>query len=188
MSKQRTNIIFTGGSGKAGKHMLPWLAAKGYNVLNVDKVPLRGVEHVHNIVADITNPGEMHNVMETYGKFGELDTGDQSFAAVVHFAAIPALLVTPDSTLFHINTVGTYNVIEAALARASARSSSRAARRPTASASPRGTATTNTCRWTRTIPSIPWTATPCRRCSTSIPPRRFTCARAPTSTRCASAT
>lgn len=117
MSKQRTNIIFTGGSGKAGKHMLPWLAAKGYNVLNVDKVPLRGVEHVHNIVADITNAGEMHNVMETYGKFGELDTGDQSFAAVVHFAAIPALLFTPDSTLFHINTVGTYNVIEAALAR-----------------------------------------------------------------------
>lgn len=117
MSEKRRNILFTGGSGKAGKHMLPWLAAKGYNVLNVDKVPLRGVQHVHSIVADITSAGEMHNVMETYGKFGELETGEQSFDAVVHFAAIPAILFTPDSTLFHINTVGTYNVIEAALAR-----------------------------------------------------------------------
>lgn len=112
----KRNIIFTGGSGKAGKHMLPWLAANGYNIINVDRRPLPGVDGVHNIVADITDAGQMHNVMGTYGKFDELDRGEQRIDAVVHFAAVPALLLQPDSELFRVNTVGTYNVIEAALA------------------------------------------------------------------------
>ena len=114
---QAKNIIFTGGSGKAGKHMLPWLVNKGYRIINVDRKPLEGVDGVHNIVADITDSGNMHNVMTTYGKFDELETGEQNFTAVVHFAAIPAILWTPDDEVFRVNTVGTYNVIEAALAK-----------------------------------------------------------------------
>lgn len=109
-------IVFTGGSGKAGRHMLPWLAERGYRILNVDKRPLEGVEGVHNIVADITDSGQMHNVMSTYGKFDELEEGEKCFDAVVHFAAVPAILWQPDSELFRVNTLGTYNVIEAALA------------------------------------------------------------------------
>lgn len=109
-------IVFTGGSGKAGKHMLPWLAGRGYRILNVDKRPLEGVEGVHNIAADITDSGQMHNVMSTYGKFGELEEGEKRFDAVVHFAAVPAILWQPDSELFRVNAIGTYNVIEAALA------------------------------------------------------------------------
>ena len=115
MSKDRI-IVFTGGSGKAGKHMLPWLSEKGYKIINVDLVPLHGVPNVLNIKADITNSGQMHNVMATYGKFDELDDGEKTVDAVVHFAAIPAILKEPDSELFRINTIGTYNVIEAALA------------------------------------------------------------------------
>ena len=88
MDKQRM-IVFTGGSGKAGKHMLPWLTERGYQVINVDLKPLHGVEGVHNIVADITDSGQMHNVMATYGKFDELDEGEKSICAVVHFAAVP---------------------------------------------------------------------------------------------------
>ena len=114
--RRKRNIIFTGGSGKAGKHMLPWLAANGYRILNIDLKPLLDVEGVHNIVADITNSGQMHNVMGTYGKFDELDQGEQAIDAVVHFAAVPAILWQADSELFRVNTVGTYNVIEAALA------------------------------------------------------------------------
>lgn len=109
-------IVFTGGSGKAGKHMLPWLAVRGYRILNVDKRPLEGVEGVHNIAADITDSGQMHNVMTTYGKFDELEDGEKRFDAVVHFAAVPAILWQPDSELFRVNALGTYNVIEAALA------------------------------------------------------------------------
>jgi len=33
-------IIFTGGTGKAGRHAVPHLLAKGYKILNVDLKPL----------------------------------------------------------------------------------------------------------------------------------------------------
>jgi UDP-glucose 4-epimerase len=35
--------------------------------------------------------------------------------AVVHFAAVPRVLINPDNTTFAINTISTYNVIEAAM-------------------------------------------------------------------------
>ncbi len=34
-------IVFTGGTGKAGRHAVPHLVAHGYDVLNVDLKPLR---------------------------------------------------------------------------------------------------------------------------------------------------
>lgn len=37
MSKR---IIFTGGSGKAGRHAVPYLVGKGHKVRNLDLVPL----------------------------------------------------------------------------------------------------------------------------------------------------
>ena len=37
MNKQR--IFFTGGSGKAGKHVVPYLLAQGHRVMNVDQTP-----------------------------------------------------------------------------------------------------------------------------------------------------
>ena len=33
-------IVFTGGSGKAGRHVIPELLMKGHRVLNLDLVPL----------------------------------------------------------------------------------------------------------------------------------------------------
>ncbi len=33
-------IVFTGGTGKAGRHAVPHLVAHGYSVLNVDLKPL----------------------------------------------------------------------------------------------------------------------------------------------------
>ena len=41
-------VLFTGGSGKAGKHVVAYLAAQGHRVLNVDRVPLG-----HPDVADL---------------------------------------------------------------------------------------------------------------------------------------
>jgi nucleoside-diphosphate-sugar epimerase len=38
-----------------------------------------------------------------------------TYDAVVHFAAIPAILVRPDNETFRINALSTYNVIEAAV-------------------------------------------------------------------------
>ena len=39
----------------------------------------------------------------------------QPVDAVVHFAAIPRIMITPDNEVFRINALGTYNVIEAAV-------------------------------------------------------------------------
>ena len=33
-------IVFTGGTGKAGRHAVPHLVAHGYSVLNIDLKPL----------------------------------------------------------------------------------------------------------------------------------------------------
>jgi nucleoside-diphosphate-sugar epimerase len=109
-------ILFTGGSGKAGRHVVPYLLGRGHRVLNVDLVPL---DHpgVDNLTADIADSGQMFNAMTAYAGFDELEpgTGVPRFDAVVHFAAVPRILMRPDNETFRINTVGTYNVIEAAV-------------------------------------------------------------------------
>ncbi|WP_425418963.1 NAD-dependent epimerase/dehydratase family protein [Oricola indica] len=112
----KKRILFTGGSGKAGRHVVPYLLDKGHRVVNVDLTPL---DHpgVDNLTADIADSGQMFNVMSSYANFDELEPGNgvPSFDAVVHFAAIPRILIHPDNETFRINTVGTYNVIEAAM-------------------------------------------------------------------------
>ncbi|GAB5461548.1 NAD-dependent epimerase/dehydratase family protein [Hoeflea alexandrii] len=109
-------ILFTGGSGKAGKHVIPYLLEQGHRVVNVDLTPL---DHpgVDNLTADITDSGQMFNVMSSYANFDELEpgTGVPTFDAVVHFAAVPRILIRPDNETFRVNTIGTYNVIEAAV-------------------------------------------------------------------------
>lgn len=109
-------IFFTGGSGKAGKHAIAYLLDKGHRVMNVDLVPL---DHpgVDNLIADITDSGQMFNAMSSYAGFDELasGTGVPIFDAVVHFAAVPRILINPDNETFRVNAVGTYNVIEAAV-------------------------------------------------------------------------
>lgn len=108
-------VLFTGGSGKAGKHVVAYLVAAGHRVLNVDRVPL-GHPGVHDITADITDAGQMFSVMSGHAGYDELEDGAaKPFDAVVHFAAIPRLMMCPDTETYRVNTVGTYNVIEAAV-------------------------------------------------------------------------
>ena len=109
-------ILFTGGSGKAGRHVVPYLLDRGHQVVNVDLTPL---DHpgVDNLIADITDSGQMFNALTGYANFGELEpgTGVPRFDAVVHFAAVPRILINPDNETFRVNAIGTYNVIEAAV-------------------------------------------------------------------------
>lgn len=109
-------ILFTGGSGKAGKHVIQYLINKGHRVLNLDLQPLL-IDGVGNLIADIADSGQMYNAMHSYIGLDELDSnpGTPVFDAVVHFAAVPRILIKPDNETFRINTVGTYNVIEAAV-------------------------------------------------------------------------
>jgi nucleoside-diphosphate-sugar epimerase len=109
-------ILFTGGTGKAGRHVIPYLLQKGYQVMNVDLLPLQH-PGVDNLIADITDSGQMFNAMSTYTGLHELEIGNgvPKFDAVVHFAAVPRILIRPDNETFRVNTIGTYNVIEAAV-------------------------------------------------------------------------
>ncbi|MDB2321249.1 NAD(P)-dependent oxidoreductase [Amylibacter sp.] len=109
-------ILFTGGSGKAGKHSINYLVENGHSLLNLDQVNL---EHpkVLTRFADITDAGQVFDVMGSYANYDELDKaiGIPKFDAVVHFAAIPRLLMTSDNECYRVNTLGTYNVIDAAI-------------------------------------------------------------------------
>ena len=111
----KPKIFVTGGSGKAGKHLIQYLLEKGYSIVNADLVPLV-MNGVDNINLDITDSGQVFNALSGYANIPELKLGEgiKNFKAVVHLAAIPRILVKPDNETFRINTLGTYNVMEAA--------------------------------------------------------------------------
>ena len=109
-------ILFTGGSGKAGRHVIPYLLERGHQVLNADLIPL---DHpgVDNLTVDLTDSGQVFNAMTSLANIAELEpgTGVPKFDAVVHFAALARILIKPDNETFRTNTLSTYNVIEAAV-------------------------------------------------------------------------
>ena len=108
-------VVFTGGTGKAGRHVLPHLKSKGYELLNVD---LRPFDHpgIGTLIADLSDSGQAFNALTTHFGFNGFEDGRPPAApdAVVHFAAIPRVLIEPDNETFRVNTISTYNVIEAA--------------------------------------------------------------------------
>lgn len=108
-------VVFTGGSGKAGKHVVPYLVDHGVEVLNVDLVPHPDAR-VPTLKADITDSGQVFNALSCHWDFDGLHTGKgpAPIDAVVHFAAIPRILIEPDNETYRVNVMGTYNVIEAA--------------------------------------------------------------------------
>ena len=110
-------IVFTGGSGKAGKHVVPWLKERGgYEILNVDLKPL-DCPGVNTLITDVTDSGQVFNALSMHFGFEgyEKPGGPKKVDAVVHFAAIPRVLINPDNKTFSDNVISTYNVIEAAV-------------------------------------------------------------------------
>ena len=109
-------IIFTGGTGKAGRHAVPYLLAKGYSILNVDLKPL-DLPGVNTLITDLTDSGQTFNALTTHFGFDGYDKGRPPSApdAIVHFAAIPRVMIEPDNKTFSANVMSTYNVIEAAM-------------------------------------------------------------------------
>jgi len=112
MSKR---IVFTGGSGKAGQHAVAYLLSQGHKVFNLDLKPLE-IDGVNTLITDLTDSGQVFNALSMHFDFDGFTTGDgpAPVDAVVHFAAIPRVLLHPDNETFKANVVSTYNVIEAA--------------------------------------------------------------------------
>ena len=64
-------IVFTGGTGKAGRHAVPHLVAHGYSVLNVDLKPL-DLPGVPTLIADLTDSGQAFNALTTHSDLRRL--------------------------------------------------------------------------------------------------------------------
>ncbi|WP_341368835.1 NAD(P)-dependent oxidoreductase [Yoonia sp. BS5-3] len=108
-------VFFTGGSGKAGKWSIRHLQEKGHSVVNADRVP-SGLD-VSELLIDLCDAGQVIGAMSQFTDFPELDagTGVPRYDAVVHFAAVPRVMIGTDGECFRQNTLSTYNVIEAAI-------------------------------------------------------------------------
>jgi nucleoside-diphosphate-sugar epimerase len=108
-------VIVTGGSGLAGKWVVEDLVAHGYEVLNLDRVPM-AKQTARTLITDLTDAGQVFNALasSTTSKEFDDDIEPKPIDAIVHFAAIPRILVTTDNEVFRINVMATYNVLDAA--------------------------------------------------------------------------
>ena len=109
-------VIVTGGSGKIGGWILKELLDHGHEVLNVDLT--HAVEpRCRTLIADLTDAGQAYGSIGAFTGIDELQPSlrQEPVDVLVHFAAIPRILLVPDAEVFRINTVSTYNVMEAAV-------------------------------------------------------------------------
>lgn len=108
-------ILFTGGSGKAGRHATAYLRDQGHSITNLDWVA-SDVPGITTLKVDLTDAGQVFNACQAYATFDELEpgTGMPRYDAIVHFAAIPAILHRPDNETYRINTLSTYHILDAA--------------------------------------------------------------------------
>jgi nucleoside-diphosphate-sugar epimerase len=108
-------VIFTGGSGKAGRHVVQHLVDHGYRVLNLDTKPLDNPA-VRTLITDVTDSGQVFNALSSYTGLHEFDhnLAPEPIDAIVHFAAIPRIMIVPDNEVYRINVMSTYNILEAA--------------------------------------------------------------------------
>lgn len=109
-------VLLTGGSGKAGKHVARYLIKKGYRVLNGDLVNNAQIG-LDFLYLDVTKSGQVFNALSSHFNRNELRKNKDVIGldAVIHFAAIPRILLKSDDETYRINVLGTYNVIEAAV-------------------------------------------------------------------------
>jgi nucleoside-diphosphate-sugar epimerase len=108
-------VIVTGGSGLAGKWVVEDLVEHGYEVLNLDRVPMPK-RTARTLITDITDAGQVFNALASSTAPTEFvpDLEPKPIDAIVHFAAIPRIMVTTDNEVFRINVMGTYNILDAA--------------------------------------------------------------------------
>lgn len=109
-------IIVTGGSGKIGVWLLKELCDQGFEVLNLDLKPAPE-PRCRTLITDLTDAGQAYGALGAFTGIDELQPSlrPQPADVLVHFAAIPRVLLVPDSEVFRINSVSTYSVFEAAM-------------------------------------------------------------------------
>lgn len=106
MAKKR--VIVTGGTGKAGYWIVKHLVEEGWDVVSVDtRLPEKPL--CQCLTADLTDLGQ------TIDAFSPHSTGRRTpYIGVIHMAAIPRPHMHANSEVWRVNTLSTYNVLEAA--------------------------------------------------------------------------
>ena len=108
------SVVVTGGSGKAGRAVIPDLVEHGYKVMNVDLAPPRE-PLCHFLKADLSDLGQAVEALRRAA--GTIDRRRSPLGeadAVIHLAGIPAPSLAPDAVTFQNNMMTTYNVFSAA--------------------------------------------------------------------------
>jgi len=108
-------IVFTGGSGKAGRYVIKELLKHDHQILNLDVANL-DQPGVDTLRTDLTQPGQVFSALTGQMRLIAPFPAEPPKApdAVVHFAGIARNMIVPDDETFRINTLATYNVIDAA--------------------------------------------------------------------------
>jgi nucleoside-diphosphate-sugar epimerase len=108
-------VIVTGGSGKVGGFVLKELLDRGCELLNLDLTPATE-SRCRTLLTDLTDAGQVFSALTSYTGLDELQPSlrAQPVDAIVHLAAIPRIMLVPDTEVFRINTLATYNVLEIA--------------------------------------------------------------------------
>lgn len=90
MAESGKRIVFTGGSGKAGRHVIPELLKRGHQILNLDfaEFPIADAG-VFTLKTDLTDSGQVFNALTTHFNFSGYEGAEVPGPpdAVVHFAA-----------------------------------------------------------------------------------------------------
>ncbi|KAL4892885.1 hypothetical protein BDV59DRAFT_178879 [Aspergillus ambiguus] len=111
-------IVVTGGSGKAGRHIIQYLLDQGHHVLNLDLVPLPSelADRVDTLRIDLTDAGQVYSALGSHFRLSEpfRDPLRAIPDAVIHMAGYSRNMIVPDNETFRGNTMAIYNVIEAA--------------------------------------------------------------------------
>jgi nucleoside-diphosphate-sugar epimerase len=98
MPSNGKRIVFTGGSGKAGRHCIPELIKRGYEILNVDLTDFPDPDAgVFTLKADLTDSGQVFNALTSHYNFSGYEGPHNASPpdAVIHFAAYARNMLVP---------------------------------------------------------------------------------------------
>ncbi len=100
-------IAVTGGNGRFGRTLVPYLMTEGHAVVSIDRVlpsPMPGPPPPHRAQAMVADTRD----------FGEFTASIRGCDALIHLAAHPSPGGYPDTVVYADNTISSYNALSAA--------------------------------------------------------------------------
>jgi nucleoside-diphosphate-sugar epimerase len=111
MAEAKKRVAVTGGHGKIGSVLVPYLKDKGHEVFVVDSVPPTDPDELA-MVADLTDFGQAFDALSSAGEDVYAHPTSKAFDVVVHLASMPHPRMLSDSEEFRTNMMSTFNVFE----------------------------------------------------------------------------